>query len=90
MYVNLAIKILVLNPFLSNSLILSGLVRAYLALSKSKEALFTAREAMKAMQQSAKALKLVGDVHAVNATGREKVSFVLLEKNVTCESLIWD
>ncbi|KAJ4749973.1 Anaphase-promoting complex subunit 7 [Rhynchospora pubera] len=49
-----------------------GLVRAYLALSKSKEALFTAREAMKAMQQSAKALKLVGDVHAVNSSGREK------------------
>ncbi|XP_078168387.1 tetratricopeptide repeat (TPR)-containing protein isoform X2 [Carex rostrata] len=49
-----------------------GLVRSYLALSKSKEALFTAREAMKAMQQSAKALKLVGDVHAVNSTGREK------------------
>nr|CAD1843506.1 unnamed protein product [Ananas comosus var. bracteatus] len=49
-----------------------GLVRAYLALSKSKEALFTAREAMKVMHQSAKALKLVGDVHASNSSGREK------------------
>lgn len=35
---------------------------------------------MKAMQQSAKALKLVGDVHAVNSTGREKVSFVLIKR----------
>jgi hypothetical protein len=60
------------------------LVRAYLALSKSKEALFTAREAMKAMQQSAKALKLVGDVHAVNSTGREKVSFCFTKKGSSC------
>ncbi|KAJ3669559.1 hypothetical protein LUZ60_011509 [Juncus effusus] len=49
-----------------------GLVRAYLAFSKPKEALFNAREAMKAMQQSAKALKLVGDVHAISTNGREK------------------
>ncbi|XP_008804571.2 anaphase-promoting complex subunit 7 isoform X2 [Phoenix dactylifera] len=49
-----------------------GLVRSYLALSKSKEALFTAREAMKVMPQSAKALKLVGDVHASSSGGREK------------------
>ncbi|XP_066362454.1 anaphase-promoting complex subunit 7-like isoform X2 [Miscanthus floridulus] len=49
-----------------------GLVRAYLALSKCKEALFTAREAMKVMHQSAKALKLVGDVHAISSSGREK------------------
>ncbi|WOL16460.1 anaphase-promoting complex subunit 7 isoform X3 [Canna indica] len=49
-----------------------GLVRCYLALSKTKEALFTAREAMKVMPQSAKALKLVGDVHASSSSGREK------------------
>jgi len=48
-------------------------VRAYLALSKCKEALFTAREAMKVLHQSAKALKLVGDVHAISSSGREKV-----------------
>ncbi|XP_066365751.1 anaphase-promoting complex subunit 7-like isoform X2 [Miscanthus floridulus] len=51
-----------------------GLVRAYLALSKCKEALFTAREAMKVLHQSAKALKLVGDVHAISSSGREKTS----------------
>ncbi|XP_048136119.1 anaphase-promoting complex subunit 7 isoform X2 [Rhodamnia argentea] len=49
-----------------------GLVRSYLACSKVKEALHTAREAMKAMPQSARALKLVGDVHASNPGGREK------------------
>ncbi|KAK1316619.1 Anaphase-promoting complex subunit 7 [Acorus calamus] len=49
-----------------------GLVRSYLALSKVKEALYTAREAMKSMPQSAKALKIVGDVHASNVGGREK------------------
>ncbi|KAI0512306.1 hypothetical protein KFK09_012945 [Dendrobium nobile] len=49
-----------------------GLVRSYLALSKIKEALYTAREAMKIMPQSAKALKLVGDVHASNSSGRDK------------------
>ncbi|KAG0516974.1 hypothetical protein BDA96_09G047900 [Sorghum bicolor] len=51
-----------------------GLVCAYVALSKCKEALFTAREAMKVMHQSAKALKLVGDVHAISSSGREKTS----------------
>lgn len=51
----------------------AGLVRAYLALSKTKEALFAAREAMRAMPQSAKALKLVGDVHASNSGHRDKV-----------------
>ncbi|CAI0466717.1 unnamed protein product [Linum tenue] len=49
-----------------------GLVHSYLAFSKTKEALHAAREAMKAMPQSAKALKLVGDVHASNSSGREK------------------
>lgn len=49
-----------------------GLVHSYLAFSKVKEALYAAREAMKAMPQSAKALKLVGDVHASNTGGREK------------------
>ncbi|PRQ39109.1 putative tetratricopeptide-like helical domain-containing protein [Rosa chinensis] len=49
-----------------------GLVQSYLALSKIKEALYASREAMKAMPQSAKALKLVGDVHASNSGGREK------------------
>lgn len=56
------------------SFIISGLVHSYLALSKIKEALYAAREAMKAMPQSAKALKLVGDVHASNSGGREKVN----------------
>lgn len=55
-------------------LINSGLVHTYLALSKIKEALYASREAMKAMPQSAKALKLVGDVHASNSSGREKVN----------------
>lgn len=49
-----------------------GLVRAYLALSKQKEALCVAREAMKAMPHSAKALTLVGDVYAHTQDGREK------------------
>ncbi|KAK4800320.1 hypothetical protein SAY86_020807 [Trapa natans] len=49
-----------------------GLVRSYLAYSKIKEALYAAREAMKAMPHSARALKLVGDVHASNPSGREK------------------
>ncbi|OMO53699.1 Tetratricopeptide-like helical [Corchorus capsularis] len=49
-----------------------GLVHSYLAFSKGKEALLAAREAMKAMPQSAKALKLVGDVYAINSNGREK------------------
>ncbi|KAG0473322.1 hypothetical protein HPP92_015179 [Vanilla planifolia] len=49
-----------------------GLVRSYLSLSKLKEALYAAREAMKIMPQSAKALKLVGDVHASNSSGRDK------------------
>ena len=53
----------------------SGLVRSFLALNKVKDALFFAREAMKVMPQSAKALKLVGDVHANNSGGREKVQF---------------
>lgn len=42
-------------------------------MSKTKEALFAAREAMRAMPQSAKALKLVGDVHASNLGHRDKV-----------------
>lgn len=58
---------------IKNSFMISGLVHSYLALSKTKEALYAAREAMKAMPQSAKALKLVGDVHASNSSGREKV-----------------
>ncbi|CAF1809733.1 unnamed protein product [Brassica napus] len=49
-----------------------GLVHSYLAFGKTKEALYTAREAMNAMPQSAKALKLVGDVHANTSSGREK------------------
>ncbi|KAJ8422619.1 hypothetical protein Cgig2_000244 [Carnegiea gigantea] len=49
-----------------------GLVHSYLAISKVKEALYIAREAMKAIPQSAKALKLVGDVHAKSSSGREK------------------
>ncbi|CAM6100971.1 unnamed protein product [Calypogeia fissa] len=49
-----------------------GLVRAYLTIPKYKEALCVAREAMKAMPHSAKALTLVGDVYAQSADGREK------------------
>nr|GMD63012.1 anaphase-promoting complex subunit 7 [Ipomoea batatas] len=60
------------GPTTHHSEIIAGLVRSYLALSKTKEALHAAREAMKAMPQSAKALKLVGDVHASNTSGREK------------------
>jgi len=54
-----------------------GLVHSYLAFGKTKEALYTAREAMNAMPQSAKALKLVGDVHAFTSSGREKAKKVL-------------
>jgi len=61
------------KPQLIESITISGLVHSYLAFSKIKEALHAAREAMKAMPQSAKALKLVGDVHASNSGGREKV-----------------
>lgn len=57
---------------------IAGLVRAYLVLSKIKEALYVAREAMKAIPQSAKALKLVGDVHASSTTGREKVRSLIV------------
>ncbi|KAH0467914.1 hypothetical protein IEQ34_002947 [Dendrobium chrysotoxum] len=49
-----------------------GLVCSYLALSKIKEALYKVLEAMKIMSQSLKALKLVGDVHASNSSGRDK------------------
>lgn len=66
------------NRLRSKVCLFSGLVRSYLALSKIKEALHAAREAMKAMPQSAKALKLVGDVHASNSGGREKVSCLYL------------
>lgn len=62
-----------MKEHLTTRTLYSGLVRSYLALSKIKEALHAAREAMKAMPQSAKALKLVGDVHASSTTGREKV-----------------
>jgi anaphase-promoting complex subunit 7 len=43
-----------------------------LAIPKQKEALCAAREAMRAMPHSAKALTLVGDVYAHNPDGREK------------------
>lgn len=49
-----------------------GLVRSYLAIPKHKEALYAAREAVKAMPQSAKALTLVGDVYAHHPDGRDK------------------
>ena len=65
--------------------IIAGLVRSYLAVSKVKEALFAAREAMKAMPQSGKALKLVGDVHASHVTGREKVC--LQQMSLICSFL---
>lgn len=67
--------------------ILPGLVRAYLALAKCKDALFTAREAMKVMHQSAKALKLVGDVHAISPNGREKV--ILLRHGLSIHKYIF-
>lgn len=62
---------------IKDSFMISGLVQSYLVLSKTKEALYAAREAMKAMPQSAKALKLVGDVHASNSGGREKVKLYI-------------
>ncbi|KAG6480893.1 hypothetical protein ZIOFF_057481 [Zingiber officinale] len=49
-----------------------GLVSSYLALAKNKEAFFTAWGAMKIITQSAKALKLVGDVHASSSSERKK------------------
>lgn len=49
-----------------------GLVQALLKIPKHKEALFAARDAMKAMSHSAKALTLVGDVYAHITDGREK------------------
>ncbi|GBG83456.1 hypothetical protein CBR_g37168 [Chara braunii] len=49
-----------------------GLVRAYLSIPKHKEALCTAREAMKAMPQSAWAMALVGDVYAHHSDSRDK------------------
>eukprot|EP00249_Psilotum_nudum_P016243 c25742_g1_i1 orf=635-1945(+) len=49
-----------------------GLVRALLAIPKPKEALYAARDAMRTMPHSAKALTLVGDVYAHNPDGREK------------------
>ncbi|MCO5614398.1 hypothetical protein L7F22_068678 [Adiantum nelumboides] len=49
-----------------------GLVQALLKIPKHKEALFAARDAMKAMSHSAKALTLVGDVYAHIPDGREK------------------
>lgn len=69
--------------FIVKSSTVSGLVRCYLALLKLKEALHAAREAMKAMPQSAKALKLVGDVHACNTSGREKVDKLKKKKKKT-------
>ena len=51
----------------------AGLVQALLKIPKHKEALFAARDAMKAMSNSAKALTLVGDVYAHITDGREKV-----------------
>lgn len=71
-------KSITLTVFDMNLIKLSGLVHTYLALSKIKEALYASREAMKAMPQSAKALKLVGDVHASNSGGREKVNMSAL------------
>lgn len=58
---------------LENSIV-SGLVRSYLALSKVKETLLAVSDAMKAMPQLAKVLKLVDDVHASITTGREKLN----------------
>jgi len=49
-----------------------GLVRGNLAISKPKEALLAAREALKALPHSAKALTLVGDVYANNPEARDK------------------
>lgn len=56
---------------------ISGLVRSYLALSKVKEALSSARDFIKAMPHSAKATKLVGDVYASRSGSREKVTELL-------------
>lgn len=50
-----------------------GLVRALLAIPKHKEALYTAREAMRTMAHLPKFLTLVGDVYAHTLEGREKV-----------------
>lgn len=60
--------------------LVAGLVQALLKIPKHKEALFAARDAMKAMSHSAKALTLVGDVYAHIADGREKVNQPLIEE----------
>ncbi|KAH7290555.1 hypothetical protein KP509_30G053600 [Ceratopteris richardii] len=49
-----------------------GLVQALLKIPKHKEALFAARDAVKAMSHSAKALTLMGDAYAHIADGKEK------------------
>lgn len=49
-----------------------GLVQALLKIPKHKEALYAARDAMKTMSHSAKALTLVGDVYAHMADQRDK------------------
>lgn len=77
----LIVEIKKLTDFHMN-LNMAGLVHTYLALSKIKEALYASREAMKAMPQSAKALKLVGDVHASNSSGREKASGQLFKSTI--------
>lgn len=57
----------------SNNMPELGLVRALLAIPKHKEALYTAREAMRTMAHLPKFLLLVGDVYAHTPDGREKV-----------------
>lgn len=49
-----------------------GLVRGNLAILRPKDALMAAREALKAMPHSAKAITLVGDVYAHNPDARDK------------------
>lgn len=43
---------------------------------------------MKAMPQSAKALKLVGDVHASNSGGREKVELLALRNKYLLNTFV--
>lgn len=45
---------------------------------------------MKAMPQSAKALKLVGDVHASNSGGREKVDLLALRNKYLQNTFVFN
>ena len=68
-----------------------GLVRAYLAGKRYKEALFTAKEAVKEMPQNARALTLLGDAHSQHAPTRRKARQIYeraLRVDATCTEAV--